>query len=88
MEASKNTTTKSSSTCAIDIGTGASCIFPLLGFGEFKWHWVASEIVQESIVSAQENVDRNELNEFIKIRANTKDHIFQGRIYLLMISLF
>ena len=64
--------------CAIDIGTGASCIFPLLGHKNFGWHWIASEIVEDSITSARNNISMNSLEEFIEVREMQKEHIFEG----------
>jgi 23S rRNA A1618 N6-methylase RlmF len=44
----------------IDIGTGASCIYPLLGTSLHKnWSFLATEIDQASAASANANVERN-----------------------------
>ena len=42
-------------------GTGASCIFPLLGAASYGWNFVATEIDPESVASARSNVDANQL---------------------------
>ena len=52
----------------IDIGCGASCIYPLLGYSLYKWEFVATEIDDESIKNAQLNIDRNDLISKICIR--------------------
>lgn len=44
-------------------GTGASCIFPLLGAASYGWNFVATEIDPESVASARSNVNANQLQE-------------------------
>ena len=43
----------------LDIGTGASCIYPILGVTEYEWDFIASDIDPKSIKSAQNIVDSN-----------------------------
>ncbi len=43
----------------LDIGTGASCIYPLLGQRAYAWQFVASDIDPKSIVSSQLIIDSN-----------------------------
>jgi len=63
----------------LDIGTGASCIFPLLGHLTFKWRFVGSEMDTESVAAAQANVDRNKLGEYIAVRSVERaDHILRN----------
>jgi len=45
----------------LDIGTGASCIYPLIGHSEFGWRFVASDINATSLASAQAILDANPL---------------------------
>ncbi|RMZ85236.1 hypothetical protein DV738_g333, partial [Chaetothyriales sp. CBS 135597] len=46
----------------IDIGTGASAIYPLLGTQQFaNWRFIATEIDEASWASAAENIKRNGL---------------------------
>jgi 23S rRNA A1618 N6-methylase RlmF len=40
-------------------GTGASCIYPLLGCRIYGWHFVGTDIDQESLQHAQINIDAN-----------------------------
>jgi 23S rRNA (adenine1618-N6)-methyltransferase len=40
----------------LDIGTGASCIYPILAQREYRWHFTASEIDPISIKVAQQNI--------------------------------
>ncbi|KAH6574997.1 hypothetical protein BASA50_010664 [Batrachochytrium salamandrivorans] len=52
----------------IDIGTGASCIYPLLGCKRNPtWHFLALEIDDRSIEFATNNVNRNKLKDNITI---------------------
>lgn len=56
----------------IDIGTGASCIYPLLGCMRNKnWNFLALEINERSADYARENVRRNNLSDRITIFINT-----------------
>jgi 23S rRNA A1618 N6-methylase RlmF len=52
----------------IDVGTGASAIFPLLGYATYGWRFLGTEIDPESVASAQANIDRNKLGEKITVR--------------------
>ncbi|KAJ0395417.1 hypothetical protein ATCC90586_002134 [Pythium insidiosum] len=58
----------------IDIGTGASCIYALLGAKMNGWRFLATEIDETSFVSAQDNVARNNLEKLISVqRVRTTD---------------
>jgi 23S rRNA (adenine1618-N6)-methyltransferase len=65
----------------LDIGTGANCIYPLLGQAEYGWKFVASDINLEALKNAQLIVSKNELNKSIELRLQ-KDtsRIFTGII--------
>jgi len=66
----------------LDIGTGASCIYPILGTIEYGWKFVASDIDLKSIESAQNIVDSNDsLKDKIECRLqkNPRD-VFFGMI--------
>jgi 23S rRNA (adenine1618-N6)-methyltransferase len=43
----------------LDIGTGANCIYPLLGVSEYQWQFVASDINADSLANAQMILDAN-----------------------------
>ena len=45
-------------TC-LDIGLGASCIYPIIGVTEYDWNFIGSDIDSKSIASAQNIVDSN-----------------------------
>ena len=63
----------------LDIGTGASCIYPLLGNAEYGWKFVGTDIDQKSLESAKNILVKNELENQIKFRfQKDKTHIFHG----------
>jgi 23S rRNA (adenine1618-N6)-methyltransferase len=47
-------------TC-FDIGTGASCIYPIIGVAEYNWNFIGSDIDKKSIASAQKIVVSNSI---------------------------
>ncbi|XP_054859025.1 RNA N6-adenosine-methyltransferase METTL16 isoform X2 [Eublepharis macularius] len=51
----------------IDIGTGASCIYPLLGATLNGWYFIATEVDDVCFSYAQKNVERNNLSDLIKV---------------------
>jgi len=40
----------------LDIGTGSSCIYPILGQREYQWHFTASDIDPISVKVAEQNI--------------------------------
>jgi len=78
----KSTSGVSSKVSVLDIGTGASCIYPILGARTQGWHFVASDIDPISIKSANANVKANKgLAKQITCRLQqNSDHIFAGII--------
>jgi 23S rRNA (adenine1618-N6)-methyltransferase len=52
----------------LDVGTGATCIYPLLGQAEYKWNFIASEIDIQAIKSAEKIIAKNKLSQFITLR--------------------
>ncbi|XP_055476376.1 RNA N6-adenosine-methyltransferase METTL16 [Psammomys obesus] len=51
----------------IDIGTGASCIYPLLGATLNGWYFLATEVDDMCFNYAKKNVEQNNLSELIKV---------------------
>tara|TARA_B110000438_G_scaffold295475_1_gene338519 strand:- start:1237 stop:2196 length:960 start_codon:yes stop_codon:yes gene_type:complete len=47
-------------TC-LDIGTGASCIYPIIGVTEYQWEFIGTDINAASIASAKNIVNSNSL---------------------------
>jgi len=65
----------------LDIGTGATCIYPLLGFKEYNWKFVATEIDTQVLKIAQTIIDENKLSTAIEFRLQSnKSHILKGII--------
>ena len=61
----------------LDVGTGASVIYPLLGASRFGWRFVGSDVSDEALTCARENLERNaHLNALVEIRDARDD---QGR---------
>jgi len=60
----------------LDVGTGANCIYPIIGVKEYGWSFIGSDIDPKSIKSAQKIIDSDpELNKSIelKLQSNPKD---------------
>ncbi len=69
-------------TICLDVGTGASCIYPIIGVTEYRWHFIASDIDPNSLNAAQKNIDNNPSlkgNIILRKQKNAK-HIFKGII--------
>ncbi|MDT0551812.1 23S rRNA (adenine(1618)-N(6))-methyltransferase RlmF [Urechidicola vernalis] len=65
----------------LDIGTGATCIYPLLGNSVYKWSFVGTDIDKESLNNAQKIIDSNNLSKSIQLKfQQNKENIFQGVI--------
>lgn len=66
----------------LDIGTGASCIYPLIGQSEYGWRFVATDIDAASLGSAQKILDANpKQKQQITLRLQASSAaIFQGVI--------
>jgi len=63
----------------LDIGTGATCIYPLLGATEYQWKFVGTDVDSDSLVSAQKIIDKNELNAQVALRfQRQKEHVLQN----------
>ncbi|XP_062617286.1 RNA N6-adenosine-methyltransferase mettl16-like [Saccostrea cucullata] len=52
----------------IDIGTGASCVYPLLGCKKNDWSFLASEVDETNFTMAEKNVQRNNMENKIKVK--------------------
>lgn len=63
----------------LDIGTGATCIYPILGNAEYNWVFIGTDIDENSLENAQKNIEKNKLNDYISLRHQKKsDQIFKG----------
>ena len=52
----------------LDIGTGATCIYPLLGHSQYGWHFTATEIDKNAFENAVKIVKKNNFQAFIELR--------------------
>jgi len=69
---------KTDDVVGIDIGTGASCIYPLLAAKQ-GWKIIATEADKESANIARKNVENNALSHAIDIReVSEADHLLVG----------
>lgn len=66
----------------LDIGIGASCIYPIIGVTEYGWQFIGSDIDSKSITSAQNIIKSNStLKDKIVCRLQTQPkNIFHGII--------
>jgi len=63
----------------LDIGTGATCIYPLLGNAVYDWQFIASDVDTTSLKNAQKIIDKNDLENTIDLRLqNDASKILQG----------
>lgn len=68
-------------TC-LDVGVGASCIYPIIGTTEYGWKFIGSDINAKSIASSQKIIDANPTikNKIdCRLQKNTMD-VFHGII--------
>ncbi|MGS2726557.1 23S rRNA (adenine(1618)-N(6))-methyltransferase RlmF [Psychroserpens sp. BH13MA-6] len=61
-------TVRSKTIKILDIGTGATCIYPLLGHAVYGWSFVGTDIHKNSLQIAQKIVDNNHLSQHISLR--------------------
>ncbi|WP_196894450.1 23S rRNA (adenine(1618)-N(6))-methyltransferase RlmF [Aureivirga marina] len=62
-------TKKNENIIGLDIGTGANCIYPILGCSVYNWNFIGSDISKKSIFNAEKIVKRNNvLKNKIKFR--------------------
>lgn len=74
--------TEGSSIRCLDIGTGANCIYPIIGHREYGWSFVGTDIDPLSVKTAKAIVDFNDvLKNAIEIRLQPNtNHFFEGII--------
>jgi 23S rRNA (adenine1618-N6)-methyltransferase len=66
----------------LDIGTGASCIYPILGQREYQWDFTCSDIDPIAIKVAQQNISADKrLNKSIICKLQKEStHVFNGLV--------
>lgn len=61
----------------LDVGTGTSCIYPLLASKQHGWKMIGSDIDEEAVEKAQKNVDLNpDLKDLITVKLVSSDSDF------------
>ena len=64
---------------ALDIGTGASLVYPLIGQSEYGWHFTGVDIDAGALKSAQQICKLNKLKITLK-RQDKPENVFRGVI--------
>ncbi|XP_046544029.1 LOW QUALITY PROTEIN: RNA N6-adenosine-methyltransferase mettl16-like [Haliotis rubra] len=71
---------KKSGVRGIDIGTGSSCVYPLLGNKMNKWSFLATDIDAQNVFYAKKNVEKNSLTSAITVKKVTEDALMTGAL--------
>lgn len=71
------------SASVLDIGTGANCIYPLIGHHEYGWRFTGSDVSRDAMTSARAIIEANEgLSRHIRLRQQKqRGAIFAGIIH-------
>ena len=65
----------------LDIGTGANCIYPIIGACQFGWQMVGVDIDKLAVKNAEEIISENKLKQNIEIKHQPNNaNIFEGII--------
>ena len=72
----QNTIPQGSAFRVLDIGTGASCIYPLLGHHDYGWRFIGSDIDPQALACATEILAANALERAIELRLQTDPTVF------------
>lgn len=65
----------------LDIGTGATAVYPLLGHSIYKWHFVGTDVDKNSLQIAQNIIEKNNITAAIELRLQPDyQHILKGVI--------
>ena len=63
----------------LDIGVGASCVYPIIGQKEYGWKFVGADIDSRALNAAQTIIDSNGLDRSIELRIQDDDQFkFKG----------
>lgn len=64
---------------ALDLGTGANGIYPLLGHSDYGWRFIASDIDAQALANVAQTLAANGLEQTIELRLqNDKSAFFKG----------
>ena len=74
---------KNDSVTVLDIGTGANCIYPILGHTEYGWRFVGTEIDPIARTWAMNIISKNDFPEgsVIVREQNNPEHIFTNIVF-------
>ena len=50
---------KGANTRCLDLGVGASCVYPIIGNAEYGWSFIGCDIDQQALASSQKIIDKN-----------------------------
>ena len=66
----------------LDIGTGANCVYPIIGHQSYGWSFIGTDVDKKAVQSARSIVSSNPaLTDAIQIRLQPNpEHIFKGVI--------
>ena len=67
----------------LDIGVGANCVFPLIGYSEYGWRFVGTDIDRAALACAQATIDANGgYRDAIELRFQaSRPAIFKGVLH-------
>lgn len=81
-ESNGSTIPRGKSVRVLDIGTGANCIYPLIGHAVYDWQFVGTDVDATALHNAQQILDANQLNDAIELRLQkSATEIFSGVTY-------
>ncbi len=69
-----------SNVVGLDVGTGSTCVYPLLAAKHLGWCMFATEKNEESLVRARENVEANGMNDRVKLLPAGPDSFFGAAV--------
>jgi 23S rRNA (adenine1618-N6)-methyltransferase len=65
----------------LDIGVGANCVYPIIGFREYGWSFVGTDIDHLAIRSAKNIIEANGLTKAIEVRKQlSANNVFEGMV--------
>lgn len=66
----------------LDIGTGATCVYPLLGSAVYDWNFIGTDSNKDALKNAQKIITKNNLTHKIQLQYQpNSNHIFEGILF-------
>ncbi|MEQ7918003.1 23S rRNA (adenine(1618)-N(6))-methyltransferase RlmF [Xanthomonas sp. WHRI 1810A] len=59
---------RGASVTALDVGTGANCVYPLIGHSEYNWRFVGTDIDKVAVAAATAIITSNNLGKSVSLR--------------------